>query len=167
MSLRFDALRLLSDGGFHSGVELGTALGVTRTAVWKHVRAQGELGLDIYAVPGKGYRLAQAIALLDRDAIAAAMATDGRALLGGLEIHRTNDSTDSYLMTQASTGLRSGHACLAEHQAAGPGRPGPPWISPYAANLYLSVLWRFTVDPAQLSGVGLAVCVALHRALRE
>lgn len=167
MSLRFDALRLLSDGGFHSGVELGNALGVTRTAVWKHVRALGELGLDIYAVPGKGYRLAQAIELLDRDAIDAAMATDGRSLLGGLEIHRTIDSTNSYLMKQAGTGLRSGHACLAEHQDAGRGRRGRPWISPYAANLYLSVLWRFTVDPAQLSGVGLAVGVALHRALRE
>src|SRR3569623_2334723 len=153
MSLRFDALRLFSDGGFHSGVELGNALGVTRTAVWKHVRALGELGLDSYAVPGKGYRLAQAIELLDRDAIDAAMATDGRALLGGLEIHRTIDSTSSYLMKQASPGLRSGHACLAEHQAAGRGRRGRPWISPYDANLYLSVQWRFPQEPAHLRGV--------------
>src|SRR3569833_3450728 len=98
MSLRFDALRLLSDGGFHSGVELGNALGVFCTAVWKHVRALGELGLDIYAVPGKGYRLVLVVELLDRDAIDAAMATDGRALLGGLEFLRSIDSTISYLM---------------------------------------------------------------------
>ncbi|MGZ8975809.1 HTH domain-containing protein, partial [Methylomagnum sp.] len=48
-------LRLLSDHRFHSGTELAAALGVSRTAVWKHVRDLEALGLDIAAVSGKGY----------------------------------------------------------------------------------------------------------------
>ena len=166
MSLRFDALKLLGDGGFHSGAELGARLGVTRTAVWKHIRALGELGLDIYAVPGKGYRLASPLEWLDAAAIRAAMADDTRRLLSGLEIHTRLDSTNTYLMKHAAAGLASGHACLAEYQESGRGRRGRHWVSPFAANIYLSILWRFMLDPAQLSGLGLAVGVGLSRALR-
>lgn len=167
MSLRYDALQLLADGGFHSGAELGSLLGVSRTAVWKHIRALSALGLDVYAVPGKGYRLAQPLELLDAPAIRAAVAADVRPLLGNLELHTRLDSTNSHLVRQAGTGLASGHACLAEYQDAGRGRRGRPWVSPFAANIYLSLLWRFTLDPAQLSGLGLAVGVGIVRALRD
>lgn len=166
MSLRYDALKILSDGGFHSGTQLGTALGVSRTAVWKHLHALSELGLDIYAVPGKGYRLAQPVELLDAQAITSAMADDARALLGGIEIHPRLDSTNTYLMQQAGSGLASGYACLAEYQEAGRGRRGRNWVSPFGANIYLSLLWRYTLDPAQLGGLSLAVGVAMARALR-
>lgn len=166
MSLRYDALKILSDGGFHSGTRLGGALGVSRTAVWKHLRALGELGLDIYAVPGKGYRLAQPVELLDARTITSAMDTDARALLGGIEVHPRLDSTNTHLMKQAAAGLASGHACLAEYQEAGRGRRGRNWVSPFGANIYLSILWRFTLDPTQLGGLSLAVGVALARALR-
>ena len=166
MSLRYDALKILSDGGFHSGTRLGGALGVSRTAVWKQLRALGELGLDIYAVPGKGYRLAQPVELLDAQAIRASLSDEGRALLSGLEVHPRLDSTNTYLMQRAAAGLPSGHACLAEYQEAGRGRRGRQWVSPFAANIYLSILWRFTLDPAQLGGLGLAVGVGMLRALR-
>ncbi len=166
MSLRYDALKILSDGGFHSGTRLGAALGVSRTAVWKHLRALGELGLDIYAVPGKGYRLAQPVELLDAHAITAAMNDTARALLGGIAIHPRLDSTNTYLMQQAAAGLASGYACLAEYQEAGRGRRGRNWVSPFGANIYLSILWRFTLDPTQLGGLSLAVGVAMARALR-
>lgn len=166
MSLRFDALKILGDGDFHSGAELGALLGVTRTAVWKHVRALSELGLDIYAVPGKGYRLARPLELLDAEAIRAAMDEDAHRLLGGLEIHTRLDSTNSHLMKHAAAGLASGHVCLAEFQDAGRGRRGRTWVSPFAASIYLSLLWRFALDPAQLSGLGLAVGVGISRALK-
>ncbi len=166
MSLRYDALNLLSDGNFHSGARLGGTLGVSRTAVWKQLRALSELGLDIYAVPGKGYRLAHPIELLDARAISQAMSAESRALLGGLELHPRLDSTNTYLMQRAAGGLPSGHACFAEYQTAGRGRRGRQWVSPFAANIYLSVLWRFTLDPAQLGGLGLAVGVGMIRALR-
>ena len=42
---------------FTSGQELATALGVTRTAVWKAVNALISDGHDVEAVSSKGYRL--------------------------------------------------------------------------------------------------------------
>ncbi len=166
MSLRFEILKILGDGRFHSGATLGARLGASRTAVWKHLHALSAWGLDVYAVPGKGYRLAQPLELLTREGVLPAVAPAAHALLADLEVHPHIDSTNSHLMRRAAAGLASGHACLAEYQSAGRGRRGRHWISPFGSNIYLSVLWRFSTPPAQLSGVGLAMGVAVARALR-
>ena len=55
MQQRFKILRLLSDGRFHSGRELGETLGISRSAIWKHLLALNELDIDIHAVRGRGY----------------------------------------------------------------------------------------------------------------
>ena len=167
MSLRFDILKTLGDGRFHSGAQLGDALGVSRTAVWKHLQELGELGLDIFAVPGKGYRLASPLELLQRELILNSLTPESRALLSILELHPHLDSTNAYLSRKAAANLASGYACLAEYQSAGRGRRGRNWVSPFAANVYLSLLWRFDVSPAALSGLGLVSGVAVARALHQ
>ena len=165
MSVKFTLLTILADGCFHSGEALGAALGVSRTTVWKHIRALRSLGIECYSVSGKGYRLAAPVELLDRLAIASAMGDSSRELLSALELHSEIGSTNRYLMERLGT-LSSGHACFAERQLAGRGRRGREWISPFARNIYLSLYWRFEMNPAALSGLGLAVGVALIRALR-
>src|SRR5688572_13472972 len=57
MSTRTQLVRHLSDGKLHSGTELGRVLGVSRAAVFKAVRALGDIGVAIEAVAGRGYRL--------------------------------------------------------------------------------------------------------------
>jgi len=166
MSLRFEILQTLGDGRFHSGAQLGRALGVSRTAVWKHLQALSELGVDIIAITGKGYRLTQPLELLNREKIVNALPLASRTLLADVELHSHIDSTNTYLSGKAAS-LPSGHACLAEYQSSGRGRRGRAWISPYAASVYLSLLWRFTVSPTDLSGLGLVSGVAVARALHE
>ena len=163
MSLRFEILKTLGDGCFHSGAQLGRSLGISRTAVWKHLQALGELGLDIFAVTGRGYRLAQPLELLNRDAIVKTMKTEARSMLSGLELHTQLDSTNSYISGNAAS-LPTGYACLAEFQSSGRGRRGRTWVSPYGANVYLS---RFSVSPTALNGLGLVSGVAIARALRQ
>jgi BirA family biotin operon repressor/biotin-[acetyl-CoA-carboxylase] ligase len=68
-------------------------------------------------------------------------------------------------MREAKSGLPSGAVCLAELQSAGRGRSNRPWLSPFASNLYLSLLWRFELGAAQLSGISLAAGVAVVQAL--
>jgi BirA family biotin operon repressor/biotin-[acetyl-CoA-carboxylase] ligase len=167
MSLRFEILNTLGNGGFHSGARLGIALGVSRTAVWKHLRELGELGLDIHAVPGKGYRLASPLELLKRESILDSLTPESHALLSALEVHPHLESTNTYLSGKAAATSSSGYACLAEYQSAGRGRRGRTWISPFAANVYLSLLWRFTVNPTALGGLGLVSGVAVARALNQ
>lgn len=167
MSKRYEILATLGDGRFHSGTQLGVALGISRTAVWKHLQALGELGLDIQAVAGKGYRLAAPIELLQRERILSELDPESRALLSELDIYTHLDSTNIRLSGKIAAGLASGHACMAEYQSAGRGRRGRNWVSPFAANVYMSLLWRFTMSPAAVSGLGLVAGIAVARALLQ
>lgn len=167
MQPRFQLLRILSDGHFHSGETLGATLGMGRSAVWKHLKTLAEWDIVLHAVSGKGYRLAHPLELLDRDAILCFVTEEARALLPDLEIHHDIDSTNRYLTQKGRLGAPSGQVCLAERQQAGRGRRGRTWISPFGANIYLSVLWRFALSPESLSGLGLAVGVAVTRALQD
>ena len=157
-------LHRLTDGRFHSGTALAGELGLSRAAVWNHIRTLEGLGLEITAVPGKGYRLLSPVELLMEDAIRAALNPEAARLLGGLDLHECLDSTNSHLMRKLAVGAPTGLVCLAESQQAGRGRIGRTWVSPFGANIYLSLLWRFE-DPAQVAGLSLAVGVSLLRAL--
>ncbi|MEJ2644971.1 MAG: bifunctional biotin--[acetyl-CoA-carboxylase] ligase/biotin operon repressor BirA [Gammaproteobacteria bacterium] len=167
MTVRDRLLELLADGRFHSGQALGEALGVSRAAVWKHLRALQALGLDVHAVRGRGSRCAQPLELLDAERVCAALSPRGRARLSGLDIHTDIDSTNTQLQRKAAAGAPAGSVCLAEYQRAGRGRRGRAWVSPFASNIYLSLLWRFACSPAALSGLSLAAGIGALRALRE
>jgi BirA family biotin operon repressor/biotin-[acetyl-CoA-carboxylase] ligase len=161
-------LPLLADGEFRSGQDLADALGVSRTAVWKQVNRLGsELGLTIESVRGRGYRIPGGIDLLDAAAIQQALNARTGTLLAALEVFDTIDSTNAELLRRAQQGCSSGLVCTAEQQSAGRGRRGRQWVSPYASNLYLSLLWEFSQGAAALEGLSLAVGVAVARALRS
>jgi len=160
-------LRILSDGHFHSGSALGEAMGVSRAAVWKAVhKLESDWQIKINAVSGRGYQLATPLELLDRDTILSAMAPQYRSEVQDIQILPSVDSTNHYSLGQVSNGATSGLAVLAEHQTAGRGRRGRHWVSPFGRNLYLSLLWQFDLDAAQLPGLSLAIAVAITRALR-
>jgi BirA family biotin operon repressor/biotin-[acetyl-CoA-carboxylase] ligase len=158
---------MLADGQLHSGEAIAEHLGITRAAVWKAVHKAGEaLGLTVETVRGRGYRLVAALELLDREQILGGLSPTSRACIQGLEIHDSIDSTNSHLMRQAQNGAASGLLCLAERQTAGRGRRGRSWVSPYGANIYLSLLWRYPFGPAELAGISLAAGTAVAAALR-
>lgn len=156
---------LLADGQAHSGTRLAAALGLSRSAIWKAVHQLEELGLTVHAVSGAGYRLDAPLELLDREAILAALTPDGRMLAGEIRVHELIDSTNAALLAEARAGAPSGTVHLAEMQTRGRGRLGRTWRSPFAGNVYLSVLWSFS-DASVLGGLSLAVGAVLIRALR-
>ena len=77
------------------------------------------------------------------------------------------DSTSSELLRRAERGAPSGSVVVADAQSAGRGRRGRQWLSAPADSLTFSLLWRFDGPPARLSGLSLAVGVALARALEN
>ncbi|MGA7981053.1 MAG: bifunctional biotin--[acetyl-CoA-carboxylase] ligase/biotin operon repressor BirA [Chromatiaceae bacterium] len=167
MAAHLDIVRLLADGELHSGETLAERLGITRAGVWKAVHKAGEaLGIGVESVRGRGYRLAAPLELLDRDQILSSISPDGRARITRLEIQDDIDSTNSYLMREAQAGAPSGALCLAERQTAGRGRRGRNWVSPFGANVYLSLLWRYAFGPSELPGLSLAAGIAVAAALR-
>jgi BirA family biotin operon repressor/biotin-[acetyl-CoA-carboxylase] ligase len=135
-------------------------------AVWKHLQALRELGIDIETVRGKGYRLPASLELLECDRILAVARDVTREHLGPVEVLLETDSTNTRLREQALDGAPSGTVCLAELQHAGRGRRGRRWVSPFAANLYLSLLWRSPLGAAALGGLSLATGIAVVRCLQ-
>lgn len=159
-------LTLLADGEFHSGRELGNQLGVSRTAVWKHLQKLEQFGLELESAKGRGYRLDGGLELLDRQTLRAHLHATTRTCLSELEVFPLIDSTNTRAMERAAQG-QSGYVCLAELQSAGRGRRGRAWVSPFGKNIYLSITWSFDAGAAALEGLSLAVGVALARVLRD
>jgi len=158
-------LELIADGAFYSGEDLGERLGVSRSAIWKGLKRLGELGLEIEAVVGRGYRLIPPLELLSADRIQASWGAASQTIKR-LEILSEIDSTNRYLLTNSLTEATP-VACLAERQTAGRGRRGRQWLSPFGRNLYLSLGWYFPGGVVGLEGVSLAVALAVVRALTD
>jgi BirA family biotin operon repressor/biotin-[acetyl-CoA-carboxylase] ligase len=156
-------LEILSDGNFHSGEELGTQLGVTRAAVWKQLKKLEALNIPLSSVKGKGYRLSDAIQLLDQRIIK----DNVSSRLDCLEVLLNTESTNSYLLEKASDHMGKRYAVLAEKQESGRGRRGRTWVSPFGKNIYLSMLWSFGGGIGSLEGLSLVIAIAVERALTE
>jgi BirA family biotin operon repressor/biotin-[acetyl-CoA-carboxylase] ligase len=161
-------IKKLADGRFHSGQELGEVLGVSRAGVWKKLqKIKDKYGLQIDAVKGRGYKLAEPLDLLCKASIENALSELGAEQLPSVEVHTTIDSTNAWLMQQAALGAKSGTVCLAEQQRAGKGRHGRQWVSPFGRNLYYSMLLRFDLAPVQVAGLSLASAIAVLRLLHQ
>lgn len=154
-------LAILGDGQFHSGTELARTLRLSRTAVWESIHELEALGLEVSAVPGKGYRLERTLELLSEASIRAFLSRSVQGLTFHLEIHDQLDSTSTHLAKKPAAGPT---VCLAEAQTHGRGRLGRTWLSPFGGNICLSVLWHFD-DHSAIAGLSLAVGVAVTRAL--
>lgn len=164
-SLMSVLLELLSDGKFHSGSAIGAALGVSRTAVWKHIQRLSDMGLSIESVKGKGYRLDNGIELLLPARIGALLDESTQAACGEIDVLMDTDSTNSVAMSRAVQGEANGYVCLAEYQQAGRGRRGRQWLSPFGHNIYLSLVWEFDGGASRLEGLSLAVGVIIAQEL--
>ena len=166
MTRRAELLRLLADGGLHSGEDLAQQLAISRAAVWKQLRLLEDWGIELQATPGQGYRLGEPLDLLDAAAIESALPQWSASRLRNLEVREELVSTSDRLL--AVTDLPAGRfdACLAEFQSAGRGRRGRRWRAPFASGLCLSVNWNFRDAPAAPGALSLAIGVAILRALR-
>ncbi|TKB45491.1 bifunctional biotin--[acetyl-CoA-carboxylase] ligase/biotin operon repressor BirA [Thalassotalea mangrovi] len=166
--VREELIRRLADGNFVSGQVLADALGVSRTAISKHIQTLTEMGLDIFKVHGKGYRLASPINLLQAPQIQHYLKSLGSNNL--VEVHTIIDSTNSYLMRRLPNQVINGQACVAEYQSAGRGRRGKNWVSPFASHLYLSMYYSLEQGVAAAMGlsvvIGLAVADVLEKHYR-
>ena len=164
-TLTFPILRLLADGKFHSGEILARHFNVSRATVWNALQEAEKLGIEIFSVRGRGYKLPQTLTLLDEQAILAAIG-EQRAWFK-LEVHDHLDSTNSYLMKKASAGQTHATCVVAQLQTNGRGRRGRSWQAGLGIGLTFSLLWRFQCGASALSGLSLAVGVALMRALHS
>ncbi len=152
-------------GGVVSGGKLSSSLHISRTAVWKHIRALRELGYQIEALPAQGYRLLAAPDLLIPAEISAGLETAriGRHLV----CHREIDSTNAAAFKLAEEGAEEGTVVIAESQSRGKGRLGRQWQSPAGVNLYCSVILRPPIPPVMAAQLTFLSAVAAVQAVEE
>jgi len=158
-------LVLLADGRLRSGEWLAKELNVSRAAVWKGVERLRALGVDVQALPRRGYRLSNPVELLDARRIGAELGPQRVAQLRTLELKFEVDSTNTRLLGKAPPPPGRADACMSELQHAGRGRRGRRWIAPFGAGVALSVAWTFSDGAGALAALSLGVGVAVARAL--
>ncbi len=159
-----EILAQLADGEFHSGADLARRCGVSRTAIWQRVRQLEKMGIPLNRVRGRGYRVPRGLDLLDAERIAGGMTPAARTLFGKPHLYLTTGSTNDRALEAAQRDAAA-FLCLAEQQESGRGRRGRAWESPFAANLCLSVLQRFSGGAGSVEGLSLAVGLAVARFL--
>ena len=158
-----EVLRILQNGEFQSGEAIGKALGITRGSVSNALADIDAFGLTVHKVHGRGYRLVTPVQWLSRDTILEHL---GGSVRFDIEIVDETGSTNTDLLERATQGAPSGTVIVAELQTRGRGRRGRDWHSGLGGALTFSVLWRFEQGAGFLSGLSLAVGIALARVLR-
>ena len=162
-----DLFAVLADGRFHSGQELAKLMGVSRTAVWKHLKKIREKGVDVHALRGRGYRLVLSVELLDADALVNHIEDSVQQRLRNLRVFYQIDSTNRFLSDQLTNDNIHANVILAEYQTHGRGRGGNQWLAGLGSGLCMSIGWHFDSTPKTLSALSLATGVVLSRSLQQ
>ncbi len=136
---------------------------ISRATVFNLLNAAERHGVRVHAVRGKGYRLAEPLSWLDEDELHALLAGPGQGYT--LKTVAETHSTNTLLSQYALAGAPHRSVLYADYQPAGRGRRGRSWQSPLGGGLAFSVLWRFERGMGELSGLSIAVGLALARAL--
>jgi BirA family biotin operon repressor/biotin-[acetyl-CoA-carboxylase] ligase len=127
------------------------------------------MGLQLESIKGRGYKIPDNFELLDATQISAALNDATTDQLKGLHIYQSIDSTNkaAHQLIDEQAMSASGSVVLSEYQTMGRGRRGKNWVSPFAANLYMSMVWDFDQGASALQGLSLAIGVAVSRALKQ
>lgn len=152
----------LADGEWHSGEKLAQAANMSRASVWQAVNKLEDMGLEVFAVRGKGYRLRQPLDALSTSRVRAAAELPLSTMV--IECQKYSESTNAELLTRDNLGLPI--ALLAEYQSAGRGRRGRVWQQPYASGLCMSLGMDGGPDASELSLLPLAVGVEMAESMR-
>ncbi|HHP50506.1 MAG TPA: biotin--[acetyl-CoA-carboxylase] ligase, partial [Moorella mulderi] len=150
---------------FVSGEEMGRRLGISRTAVWKHIQALREAGYEIEAQSRSGYRLRRIPDRLYPEEVKKNLKT---SWLGHVLIYLEETSSTNWIARElAEKGCSSGAVVVAESQTQGRGRRGRFWHSPSGKGLWFSVVLRPQVEPFQAPQLTLLTGVAVAQAVKR
>lgn len=165
--MRSQILNLLkkSRDKFLSGEYLATSLNVSRTAIWKHIKALRDSGYDIESVPRNGYRLLNAPDLLSAEEIELSLPT--KILGKNIKYFTTTDSTNNQAKKLALQGAPDGTIVVSEEQAGGRGRLARSFFSPKYKGIWFSVILRPKFLPQEAPKCTLMAAVAITKAIKE
>ena len=159
-----------SRGKAVSGERLAEMLGISRTAVWKHIKALKEKGYEISSGSNRGYELIESIDVFSTKSVMDELADEAGGYTGriGIEIEVRDEvtSTNALLKDMAAKGALEGRVLIAKRQTEGRGRLGRNFFSP-KNGIYLSILLRPDMDFREAMLLTTIAAVAVVEAVRE
>lgn len=166
ISMKDEILKRLlqANGEAVSGQELADSLGVSRTAIWKHMQTLQAEGYLFETVKKKGYVLTGVPNNLNPTQIGLFLTTNRF----GRNIHHFDvlDSTQTIAHKLAQDGAPEGTLVISEEQTAGRGRMARPWESAHGTGISMTIIVRPDVTPQQASSYTLVVAVAISKAIK-
>lgn len=127
-------------GVYFSGEDIAKTLSISRTAVWKSVKALQNAGYNIDAVRNKGYCLSMDTDILSVQGIEKNLEPIYRTMK--IHVLHTVSSTNTEVRKRAMAGEGEGYVVIANSQTDGRGRSGRSFFSPSDTGIYMSLLLR-------------------------
>lgn len=146
-----------------SGEEMARGLGITRSALWKHLGSLRERGFKIEGKKGMGYRLIDMPDMSAEGIMASVHGSMGHAAIYEDKV----DSTNEIAMALAGEGALHGTVIVADAQAKGRGRQGRPWLSKEGAGLLMSVILRPEISPEEAPRLTYLCSLSAVRGIRR
>ncbi len=151
--------------GYISGEEISRHLKISRAGIWKHIQELRREGYEIVAVPHLGYQLVSSPDKLFPHEIQAGLKTQ---FLGNNIRHCDSiGSTMDEAFRLGVEGAEEGTVVCADRQTQGKGRLGRAWISPKNKGVYMSVILRPELSPADAARITLLGAVAVCEAIEN
>lgn len=165
--MRSQILNLLKQAGdnFLSGEYLAETLNVSRTAIWKHIKALRDSGYDIESVPRNGYRLLHSPDLLSAEEMKNSLST--KILGSDIKYFTTTDSTNNQAKKLALDGAVDGTIVISEEQNGGRGRLSRSFFCPKYKGIWFSVILRPDFLPQEAPKCTLLAAVAVTKAIYD
>jgi BirA family transcriptional regulator, biotin operon repressor / biotin---[acetyl-CoA-carboxylase] ligase len=150
--------------GYISGQLLAKKAGISRSAVWKHVRSLRQCGYDIESLHGQGYRLAGSTEYPVPWELAKLLNTSfvGR---GEMVYRQSIESTQNIAISLAEKG-EVNTVVIAEQQSGGRGRMKRKWLSP-RGGVWLSVVLKPAVPTVTSTMLPFVAAIAVCDAIKE
>lgn len=165
LDMRQKVLEILlsHQGEYVSGTTICESIGVSRTAVWKHIKALENLGVSIESVTRLGHKLLSIPDLL-LPAIMKANVGSNQGIGKYILWHEAIDSTNMEAARQVKNAAPHGTVITAMRQLGGKGRRGRVWFSPNGG-LWFSVVLRLPIPIRHAADLTLLTSVAVRRAI--
>ena len=163
--MKSEILKILRGAGsdYISGEDIASKLGVSRTAVWKHIKDLRKSGYDIVSRVKSGYMLKETPDLLLPAEVKNGLNTKefGKEIVYFTEIESTNEEAK----TLAANGAVEGTVVVAEEQGAGKGRLQRKFYSPFGKGIWFSIILRPKILPQDAPKCTLLAAVAVAKAM--
>ena len=146
-----------------SGARIAREIGVSRSTVWRWVERLRDLGVRVKGQPHTGYFLEKVSDILTPDLVRKRL----KGSLFGKRVYHffRTDSTNRVAMELGYADEPEGAVVLAEEQTAGRGRSGRSWHSERGAGLYVTLLLRPRLSPAQAPLLTMMAGLSAHTAV--